>query len=306
MIHNPFNPPTKVDTLITKNEMPWRDILLFVQEELKLDPSQLEKIIDHGGLYAHQQRLEKSDLKKSENIPKGTPLKIYRFLKEPEPIHIKHSDILFEDQDLLAVNKPAWLPVQGTRVSRTYSLEAQLKKEKKLPLLMAAHRLDRQTSGVILFGKNKKSTATLMKLFENNKINKNYWALVEKNPDPSTGTITGYLKRDFRKLPLDVFRLSGKQTKDSKWSETFYQVVQSTDKKTLVMAKPITGRTHQIRVHLASLGCSIIGDTIYGPFAAAKAWGNPRIQLHAKELELPWNNKLLKLTAPTPSDFLWK
>ncbi len=299
-----YNPPTQnrkwvFDSMQTQNQ--WMGL---VCDQLKITQDDLSRIVEHGGFYLDQKRLESVPQK----ISAGSELQIYYFLREPEPLEISSDDVLLETDEVLAINKPAWLPVQGTRVSRVYSLEYQLKCKFKNPQLMAIHRLDRQTSGIVLFGKTTEATGKYMKLFQVRSVYKKYLAIVSPTPQSQEWETKGYLIRNFKKLPLDCFRLIDKEKPKSKWSHSQMKLLEAQEDVALVEASPITGRTHQLRVHLASIGSPIIGDTVYGSFKEAKKFGNCRIQLHASRLSFPLTIKGKTeeccLQAPWPEDFI--
>ncbi len=297
-----YNPPVKHHQWSTHHSLSRDEFLDEVQSTLKLDKSVIQSALRHGGLTIGKKRIWREDI--PQKIPAQTVIHLYHFLREPAEIEISKKDILYQAHDLVAYNKPAWLPTQGTRVSRIYCLEEKLRIILNCPTLMALHRLDRQTSGVVLFGKNGKVAAEFMKKFETRQIDKKYLAVVSPPPEKKSWKVSGYLVRDFRKLPRDVFKFSPKETKESKWSESDFSVVHTDGKLALVEAVPLTGRTHQLRIHLSSSGCPLVGDHIYGkPDSSSKGI---RIQLHAQELSLSINNQPIRIVASVPEDFILK
>lgn len=296
---NPYTPATKVHSLILEKDFTKSDFTQHLSDTLKISGEQLAAILHHGGFAIDQQRA-----RELPNILKEkTKVQIYRFLTEPKEIPLSKKDILYEDKNYLAFNKPAWLPTQGTRVSVIYSLENQLKELTGIKTLMAIHRLDRQTSGIVLFGKNSEATGKMMKQFSSRNVEKKYLARVSPPPTQNEWEVKGYLVRNHKKLPLDYFNLVTEETKKGKFSHSTFKVLETKNNISLVQACPITGRTHQLRIHLASSGSPIIGDTVYGPFKTAKEFGNPRIQLHAAYLQFPIGNTKIEINAPLPADF---
>lgn len=296
---NPYTPPTKVHSLILDKDFTRFDFTQYLADTLQITSEQLTGILHHGGVSINQERIQEIP----PTLKEKTKIQIYRFLSPPKEIPLNKKDILYEDKNYLAFNKPAWLPTQGTRVSVIYSLENQLKELTGIKTLMAIHRLDRQTSGIVLFGKNSEATGKMMKQFSSRNVIKKYLARVSPPPTQNEWEVKGYLVRNHKKLPLDYFNLVADETKKGKFSHSTFKVLETKDNISLVQASPITGRTHQLRIHLASSGSPIIGDTVYGSFKAAKEFDNPRIQLHASYLQFPIGNNKIEVNAPLPEDF---
>ena len=204
--------------------------------------------------------------------------------------------VVYEDAFILAFNKPTGLPVQ-TRGNRGTSLDHMLwafaRSNGKRPHLV--HRIDAGTSGLILAAKTKPAMGFLSQEFAERRVRKTYLALVSGAlPDADTGRCdTPLLKlgRVVKPAHLD----QGADTAQTDWS-----VLARASTHALIEARPLTGRMHQIRAHLADLGCPILGDPIYG----AGALSAQRLMLHAQALEItrPDQTKLA-LEAPVPEDF---
>ena len=210
-------------------------------------------------------------------------------------------DVIFEDDYLLAVNKPAGLPTQAGHDpgrANLYQLMQDLREEK----LFLHHRLDKDTSGVLLLGRKPEANKGLTEMFREHLLQKTYWALAKKAA--SGETPDEILVKDH----LAPVRGTNKQlmrmvkVKSGGWSaETRFKLIQALSLADLWEAQPVTGRTHQIRVHLSGLTRPIFGDFLYG----GKSSEVPRLMLHAKSLEFkhPVTGTQLKIEAPLPSDF---
>lgn len=209
--------------------------------------------------------------------------------------------VLFEDENILAVAKPAGLSTQASFDPRKENLYA-LVQEQRGEKLFLHHRLDKDTSGVLLLGRHPRANKGLTDLFRDHQIQKSYWALAkraEKPAPPSTWTVKDFLApvRGQGKLKMRMVRVKSggwHAETDFKWLEAF----QGAD---LIEAWPKTGRTHQIRVHLAFEGRPILGDSLYGGRSPLV----PRLLLHARSLEFlhPVTRAPMKIEAPLPRDF---
>ena len=219
-----------------------------------------------------------------------------------------HIDIIYEDKNVIAVNKPAGLLVHRTSKDEEDTLASWLVKHfpplsrvgddpAKRPGIM--HRLDRDTSGVMLIAKNQDTFTYLKEQFQNRSIKKTYRALVYGKMSDTEGVVD----KPISLKPGTVKRTvhGGKMTKDA---VTKYKVIQTFKNFTLVEVMPKTGRTHQIRVHLASIDHPIVGDPLYGKKKNKIIIPNiARQMLHAYSIEfsLP-KGKLIKIAADLPED----
>lgn len=214
--------------------------------------------------------------------------------------------VLYEDEDLFCINKPAGLLVHPTsRWNREKTLvdyiEPKLSSfdwpESVRPGLV--HRLDRDTSGLLILAKTPSVHANLSRQFAARTVKKSYATLVHGVPDRIEGAIEGRLSRDPRHRKK--FRISG----EGRMAVTKFRVEEKfAQAASLLTVFPRTGRTHQIRVHLSAIGHPIIGDTVYGPLQ--KKYDFVRRQLlHAWTLDFihPRAKKTVRLTAPWPEDF---
>ncbi|WP_299786167.1 RluA family pseudouridine synthase [uncultured Marivita sp.] len=186
-------------------------------------------------------------------------------------------DILHEDHEILVVNKPAGLlSVPGKGPDLADCLMARL--EAAYPQVLLVHRLDRDTSGVMVFGLTPHAQRHLGLQFEKRQTKKTYLARVAGRLEPKTGTVDLPLIVDWPNRPLQkVDHETGKP------AVTDWRVMKASDTESRVQLYPQTGRSHQLRVHMLALGHPILGDPLYAPETAAQY---PRMMLHAQELRL--------------------
>lgn len=223
---------------------------------------------------------------------------------KPEAIPL---DIRYEDDDILLINKPAGMVVHPAVGHETGTLvHAVLAHCPDLPGIGGeirpgiVHRLDKDTSGLMLVAKNDKALRFLQKQFKERTIEKTYMALVEGDIQPPTAFIDAPIGRDPRqRKKMAVIR---SQSFTSRSAQTSYQLVTSYEAFSLIQCQPHTGRTRQIRVHLAFLGYPIVGDTVYGRRKQTLPLG--RHFLHAAALSFlrPSDKQHLSFEAELPAD----
>ncbi len=205
-------------------------------------------------------------------------------------------DVLYQDKDLIVLNKPSGLltnPGRGAHLSDCLLSRVQ----QQYPLAQLVHRLDMATSGVVVMALRRKAEAALKQQFAERIVSKRYLAVVYGTPEQSEGTVDLPLLADNTNLPKQKVCFE-----HGKAAITHYKVLQQLPDCALVELKPVTGRSHQLRVHMLSLGHPILGDSFYAHPAALNA--APRLLLHAAGLELnqPYNGKRLRFDAD--SDFV--
>ena len=220
----------------------------------------------------------------------------------PEEVTLVRAMVLHEDNSLIAFNKPAGLAVQagsGIAQSLDQLMAAFAKSNGKRPRLV--HRLDQGTSGVIVAAKTQPVAAALSDAFAGRDVQKTYLALVKGSlPNAEHGVVDASLVK-VEEGGKSRMILARPGRKGAQPARTGWRVVARNGKYGLLELAPETGRMHQIRVHLMSLGCPILGDGLYGEGQATA----PRLMLHAAKLELPHpEGKAITLTAPLPEDFL--
>lgn len=211
------------------------------------------------------------------------------------------SDILYEDNHVIAVAKPAGMPsthFDGTTETVDRLVKQYLKQKYGKPgnvFLGIVHRLDKPTSGVLLFARTSKAAARLSEQFREGTVVKVYWAIIEGSLTPHSGTISSFLRKNIETGKVET--VAG-ESDGGKQAVTDYQLLQTTRDLSLVELKPKTGRTHQLRVHLAHRAHPIAGDGLYGSPVRFTAG----IALHAKTLTFqhPTQEITITLDAPLP------
>lgn len=240
----------------------------------------------------------------------------FLFEKKPEDFifEMTESSILFEDEHLIIVNKPSGIPTEATIVSSRDHLHAVLKRylqqrdeTRNEPYVGLHHRLDRETSGVILFSKTRTVNAAVHELFLNQNIVKKYnaFAISPKNKKLSINAVFSVENK--------IGRLTSKSSR-GKWGAveeegdiaiTDFSILETYSFFNHIQVMPRTGRTHQIRVHLAGLDMPILGDTLYeGPQSFPSGETISRICLHASSITFPHpvSNEVITVSAPLPQE----
>jgi 23S rRNA pseudouridine1911/1915/1917 synthase len=216
--------------------------------------------------------------------------------------------ILYEDNHLIVVNKLPSEIVQGDKTGDfplSEKVKAYLKKKYNKPgnvFTGVIHRLDRPVSGLVVFAKTGKALSRMNDLIKNRKIKKTYWAIVKNKPKEKEATLTHFLVRNEKKNKSFV---STKKQADSKEAILSYRLITSSKDYHLLEVDLQTGRHHQIRAQLASIGSPIKGDLKYGYSRSNK---DASISLHARSVSFihPVKKELLKIIAPPPDDVLWR
>lgn len=204
--------------------------------------------------------------------------------------------LLYRDGLMLVIDKPAGLSVHagpGGGESLEDYFDALRFGLPRPPAL--AHRLDRDTTGCLVLGRHPKALRKLGKLFSENSVAKTYWAICRGAPEKLSGTITAPLKKVSDKSGWRMVIAD-----DGQQAATTYRTIISREEVSFIEARPKTGRTHQIRVHLASLGAPIIGDPVYGELSPEDR--RPPMMLHARRIVIPIsaNKPPVSVEAPPP------
>ena len=215
-------------------------------------------------------------------------------------------EILYEDNHLIAVNKKAGDIVQRDKTGDTPLsdfVKTYIKKKYNKPgevFLGTIHRLDRPTSGIVLFARTSKALRRMNEQFKKKKIQKTYWAIVDKIPPNETGILKNRLKKNQKQNKSYITKkITGKN------SILEYKLLRKLTNYYLLEIKPRTGRHHQIRVQLANIECIIKGDLKYGSRRSNK---DASIHLLAQKLEFihPVKKEPITITAPAPKDSVWE
>lgn len=216
-------------------------------------------------------------------------------------------EVLYEDNHIIAVNKRPSDIVQGDKTGDTplSDFVKQYVKEKYGKpgdvFIGTVHRIDRPVSGIVLFARTSKALARLNQMFQSKEIQKTYWAVVKNRPAKENGTLIHYLKKNEAKNMSKAFAA---EQQGALRSELDYQLICSLDNYHLLEITPHTGRHHQIRVQLSTMGSPIKGDLKYGFDRSNK---DASIHLHARKIEFihPVKKEPVVIVAPPPDEVIW-
>jgi len=225
-----------------------------------------------------------------------------------DPVPAWKPSILYEDNHLLVVNKAPGDICQGDKTGDEplpEKLKAFLKQREEKPgkvFLGVVHRLDRPVSGVVVLAKTSKALERMNALVQDRDIEKTYWAIVAKAPEPTDGRLENWLVKD---QAANKSRIVKPGTTGAKLAVLRYALRASLERYHLLEVQLETGRHHQIRVQLAAMGCAIRGDLKYG---AKRSNEDASISLHAARLRFvhPVRKEPLIISAPPPPDPLWR
>ncbi|MDP3353061.1 MAG: RNA pseudouridine synthase [Flavobacteriaceae bacterium] len=220
---------------------------------------------------------------------------------------IENIQILYEDNHIIIVNKRVGDIVQGDKTGDTPLSEIvkqyiQIKYQKPGNVFLGVvHRIDRPTSGIILFARTSKALERLNEMLREKKIEKTYWAVIKNNPPKESDTLINFLIKNPKNNKSTTFST---EKEGSKKAILHYKLLKKLDNYALLEINLETGRHHQIRCQLASIGCPIKGDLKYG-FPRSNADGG--IHLHARKIEFihPVSNQHISILAPLPVDPIW-
>lgn len=303
----------RLDTLVNSAV---KDFLTSRENNADVSRSKIRRLIIAGTVSVNG----KQERRPERNIAPGTGilirLDLSRFLFEKKPdditFELSEKSVLFEDEWILVVNKPARFPSEATIVADRDHLHAACKRylnrngeHRNTPYCGLLHRLDRDTSGVILFSKTRTVNAEIHRQFTEKTIQKTYLAL-----SLPTGRYPAFpfsVENHLGRIsPKSAPAKWGAVTKDGDEAHTDFQLAEEKKELLLIKAFPRTGRTHQIRVHLSGEHLPILGDTLYGGAAEFNNTPVPRVMLHAAELSFrhPVSGEQKTVSAPLPEDFI--
>ena len=240
--------------------------------------STLQKFIEYGFVTVDGKMAKKANQKFERGVK--IDLKIPTLMKNADLV----PEVIYEDGNVIVMDKPAGLL---SMAKGEYCPENTLEAYGLL-----VHRLDRDTSGVVILAKSPEVQSFLKRQFQDRKTHKTYYAIVEGRPKLDEAVLNLPLARDLKRPTTFRVDANGKE------AETYYKVIKSNDKYSLVELKPKTGRTHQLRVHMKYLGHPILGDIVYGK-------KDKRLYLHANKLEITLpGGKRTTFEAKLPEEFL--
>ena len=217
-------------------------------------------------------------------------------------------DVLYEDNHIIIINKAAGEIVQGDKTgdkSLCDTMKQYIKEKYAKPgnvFIGLPHRLDRPVSGVVVFARTSKALERLNNMFRDGNVKKIYWAITKGKPLPAQGEISSWILRNEK---MNKSFSYPKEVKGSKHALLFYRQIAVSQNYNLIEVELKTGRHHQIRCQLSSIGCPIKGDLKYG---AQRSNPDGSISLHARYIEFthPVSKELIQVTAPLPADRLWQ
>ena len=215
-------------------------------------------------------------------------------------------EVLYEDNHLIAINKKSGDIVQGDKTGDaplSDFVKAYIKKKYNKPgevFLGTIHRLDRPTSGIVLYARTSKALSRMNEQFRNKEVQKTYWAVVNNATPNTSGTLDNFLQKNEKQNKSYVTKNKG-----GKHAVLDFKLLKKLDNFYHLEIKPQTGRHHQIMVQLANIGCIVKGDLKYG---AKRSNKDASIHLLAQKLEFvhPVTKESISITAPAPKDSIWK
>ena len=220
---------------------------------------------------------------------------------------LQDSDILFEDNHLIIVNKPCGVLVQGDKTGDTPLLEVikkyiKDKYDKKGNVFLGlVNRIDRPTSGIVIYSKTSKALSRMNEKLKNREIKKIYWLIISNKFEYKEGKLEGWFKKNNKKNKSFFF---DNEKSDSKFGQLTFKKIQTLEKYCKVEVNLITGRHHQIRCNFSEIGYPILGDLKYGSKRSNKDGG---IYLHSREIDFihPVSKKKINIKADPPMRGLW-
>ena len=294
---------------VNKDDADQRLDKFFLKKNSELSFSKIQKQIRIGYIKVNSLKIKANyKLKEKDVIDCGMNIVLIEKIKSDPSIKITYKkeikkikeNIIYEDSEILAINKPCGIAVQGgskIKLNIDLILPYLIDSKERLRLV---HRIDKNTSGILILAKTKEASRKITKLFKENKVEKKYWAVVLGVPNKENGKII---------LPLNKKFISGQEKividQDSKkYAETHYRLKEKSENFSLLEIIPKTGRTHQIRVHLQAIEKPILGDyKYYSEIDCRKHNKKISMHLHAKEIKFSLEGKKYSLSASLPYHF---
>ena len=267
----------------------------------EMSRTQAKKIIDLGGVHINGRRIRSC----SAPVCVDDSIEVYIDHLPLDPYRITDRDILFQDQYIIVLNKPAQVDTQPTHARFKGTLFEALQWHLKDPFrshqkaeIGMVQRLDRGTSGALVFSIHPRAHKEMTRIFLEHEVKKGYLALVHGMPEPEQGEIRSFLARSRKENRVKSVEKGGKE------AITRFQLAEKLTDYSLLKVEILTGRSHQIRAHMAEQKCPLVGDERYG--GALEVAGIPvlRALLHAEKLAFrhPVLNHELNFTVPIPAD----
>ena len=266
-----------------------------------LSRSLVRKVIDIGGVHINGQRIRKA----SRILASGDLVELYLDHLPLIPWRIDAQDVVYQDNYLMVINKPATIDTQPTHARYKGTLYEALQvylqdpfRPHLKPVIGMVQRLDRSTSGLIVFSIHPKAHKKMTELFNVGPVDKNYLALVSGQPASANGEIRSLLARSRRENRVHSVTAGGKM------AITRYRIESQLNNSSLLEVQILTGRSHQIRAHMSELGCPLLGDQRYGGPIALDGMLINRPLLHAQRLKFlhPLTGQPLEFSVPMPAD----
>jgi 23S rRNA pseudouridine955/2504/2580 synthase len=308
--------PTKVQTVtVTADEANMRVDRFLEARFPGLSFSHIQRVVRKGELRVDGKRADSKDRLAEGQSVRIPPLKLdapkaVGRLSEAQQKTLDElrKMVLFEDADVMVLNKPAGLAVQGgSGMTRHVDQMLEVMRDAKGQKPRLVHRLDRETSGCLLIAKTRFAASALTGAFRHRSARKIYWALVAGVPKPKQGRISTYLAKEENEEE-SIMRVAAHGDEGASHAVTYYAVVEtSAQKLAWVSLKPVTGRTHQLRAHMAHIGHPIVGDPKY---FNKENWQLPgglqnRLHLLARRIVIPHpRGGIIDATAPLPPHML--
>ena len=275
------------DIVLPENEQPKERVRLdhlLTEAHPEYNRSTLQNFIKSGYVTVNGEVIKKPNY---EIIKDSNPKIILSVPEKNLPEDVKQF-LIYEDENVLVINKPSGLL---SMAKGEFTTEVTLEDYGLL-----VHRLDRDTSGVVILAKNEATQTMLRKQFQDRKAHKTYYAIVDGRPKLDEAVINLPIARNLKHPTTFMVDPKGKP------AETYYKVIKSNGQYSLIELKPVSGRTHQLRVHLKYIGCPIVGDRVYNQSSKAT-----RLMLHAYSLEItiPGEDEKIRKTfvAELPKEF---
>ena len=293
------NENKRLSTFLLKNYSVNYNILnqLIRKNKIKIND---QKINTKYLLKFNDQLLIDQEIINKKNDQKKPQKKQYQPSKEE--IKLTTDSIIYKDDNLIAIDKPCNIATQGgSKINFNIDCALKFLKFEKTQNPMLVHRLDRATSGILLLARNSKTAQILTDHFRNKTITKTYLALVKGIPKQQSGKIDIPLLKKYQNNQEKVYA----DKENGKEAITFYKVIKQYQDHCLLELKPITGRTHQIRVHLKEIGHPIIGDFKYAGNKNLVKGSKKRLHLHAYQIQIEdFYGKKLQIFAKKHLDFI--